>query len=266
MNTERNPGTDRITMLGTGHAVTSKCFNTCFVYENENGKMLVDTGGGQQLIFRLREAGVGPEDISCVFLTHRHTDHLLGLPWLLRIKMHGPAVQPLEIISHPELCRAAQSLLTLLFPELPENIGKEIRFTPVDHGEKLERMGREFTFYDTGADTAKQFGFALTLSGGGSFVFNGDVPYCETNRELMRDARWLMHEAFCLEEEKKGRMKHHSSVAGAAENAARLNAEKLILVHGSDKENRKAVYTAEASRHFSGEIFVPDDLECIQLV
>lgn len=265
MNTDHNIGTDKITMLGTGHAVTSKCFNTCFVYENENGKMLVDTGGGQQLIFRLHEAGVNLEDISCVFLTHRHTDHLLGLPWLLRIKMHGAKVQPLEIISHPELCQAAQSLLTLLFPELPENIGREIRFTPVEHGEKLERLGREFTFYDTGADAARQFGFALTLSDGGSFVFNGDVPYCETNREIMGNASWLMHEAFCLEAEKKDKMKHHSSVAGAAKYAALLNAEKLILVHGSDTENRKAVYTAEASNHFSGKIFVPDDLECIQL-
>lgn len=265
MNTEHNIGTDRITMLGTGHAVTSQCFNTCFVYQNEKGNMLVDTGGGQQLIFRLQEAGVDPEDISCVFLTHRHTDHLLGLPWLMRIKMHGAKVQPLEIISHPELCQAAQSLLSLLFPEIGENIGRELRITPVEHGQTLERLGREFTFYDTGADTAKQFGFTLTLSDGGRFVFNGDVPYFEGNRELMGNARWLMHEAFCLEAEKKNKMKHHSSVAGAAKNAALLNAERLILVHGSDKENRKAIYTAEASSHFPGQIFVPDDLDSIQL-
>ena len=33
---------DRITMLGTGHAMVFACFNTCFVYENENGKMLAE--------------------------------------------------------------------------------------------------------------------------------------------------------------------------------------------------------------------------------
>ena len=30
----------------TGHAITTKCYNTCFALENKNGIFLVDGGGG----------------------------------------------------------------------------------------------------------------------------------------------------------------------------------------------------------------------------
>ena len=75
---------EKITMLGTGHAMVFACFNTCFVYENENGKMLVDTGGGGQLLSQMRKAGIDDSEISAIFISHRHTDHILGLPWLFR--------------------------------------------------------------------------------------------------------------------------------------------------------------------------------------
>ena len=33
-------------MLGTGNALVTKCYNTCFVIENENDYLMVDAGGG----------------------------------------------------------------------------------------------------------------------------------------------------------------------------------------------------------------------------
>ena len=37
-----------ITMLGTGNALVTKCYNTCFVIRDGNAKMLIDGGGGSQ--------------------------------------------------------------------------------------------------------------------------------------------------------------------------------------------------------------------------
>lgn len=258
---------DKITMLGTGHAMTSECFNTCFVYENENGKMLVDTGGGQQLTAQLRKADINAEVISHVFLSHQHTDHILGLPWLMRLRLRTLEVHPLKIIAHRELCKTSRALLTLLLPEAAELIGKNLLFVPVEHAEKMSLLGREFQFYDTGCPEPTQFGFAMALPDGEKFVFNGDVPYHEVNEGIMRDAKWLMHEAFCLNSEKKFKMKKHSSVSEAAQNARDLDAKALILVHGSDNELccRKERYVCEAARYFSGKIFVPNDLELLEL-
>ncbi len=258
---------DKITMLGTGHAMTSECFNTCFVYENEHGKMLVDTGGGQQLVTQLRKADINPQEIEYVFLTHRHTDHILGLPWLLRMRMRGLDTQPLNIITHPELCEKVKTLISTLLPEVAGYIGKTLLIISVEHGQQMTLLGRRFRFYDTRSDNVTQYGFVITLPDGGRFVFNGDVPYNEANREIMLGAKWLMHEAFCLEKDKMSKMKKHSCVADAAKYASELSVERLILVHGSDNDihSRKVRYSDEASSHFSGTIHVPDDLDCIEL-
>ena len=36
----------KITMLGTGNALVTRCYNTCFVMDNGTDKLLVDAGGG----------------------------------------------------------------------------------------------------------------------------------------------------------------------------------------------------------------------------
>ena len=38
-----------ITMLGTGNAMVTECYNTCFVLEDGDKHLLVDGGGGNTL-------------------------------------------------------------------------------------------------------------------------------------------------------------------------------------------------------------------------
>ena len=40
----------RLTMLGTGNALVTEVYNTCFVIENENQYLLVDGGGGSEIL------------------------------------------------------------------------------------------------------------------------------------------------------------------------------------------------------------------------
>lgn len=53
----------------------------------------------------------------------------------------------------------------------------------------------------------------------------------------------------------------------AAAYAQSLQVKNLILFHGSDDDlaHRKVAYTQEAQQEFSGNIFVPDDLDVIEL-
>lgn len=254
-------------MLGTGHAMTTKCFNTCFIYENEHGKMLIDTGGGQQLVGRLQAADINVHEVNHVFLSHRHTDHILGLPWLVRMRMKSSPQTPLTIYAHEELCREAELILNTLFPEQKTEFEKHVFFRPVNKGEVHTIIGRNFLFYDTQSERCKQFGFAMTLYDGNKFVFNGDIPFHESNRVVMQNAKYLMHEAFALESQMKHNPGGHSSVSQTGQFASSLGAEKLIIVHGSDQDllNRKDAYTQEASVFFKGRIFVPYDLETIEL-
>ena len=73
---------DYITILGTGNAHATRCYNTCFTLHGEKGVLLVDAGGGNGILTQLEKAGIRRKDISDLFVTHAHTDHLLGCVWI----------------------------------------------------------------------------------------------------------------------------------------------------------------------------------------
>ena len=61
--------------------------------------------------------------------------------------------------------------------------------------------------------------------------------------------------------------KCHSTALDAGKLAEELGVKNLILYHTEEKTlaNRKENYTREAAENFKGRIFVPDDLEVIEL-
>ena len=69
----------KIIMLGTGNGGTLDLYNTCFVIQNEKGVFLVDTGGSVEIVRRLKEVNISLTDIKNIFISHSHTDHILGL-------------------------------------------------------------------------------------------------------------------------------------------------------------------------------------------
>ena len=89
-------------------------------------------------------------------------------------------------------------------------------------------------------------------------------------REKVENSDWLLHEAMCMDSEAdifKPYEKMHSTVKTASEIATSLNVKNLVLYHASDNdlENRKKLYTQEAKQYFNGNIYVPDDLDVIEL-
>ena len=79
--------TPQITMLGTGNAVTTKCYNTCFILKDSGSVLLVDGGGGNGILVQMEKAGASIYDIHDMFITHAHTDHILGAVWVIRVVM-----------------------------------------------------------------------------------------------------------------------------------------------------------------------------------
>ena len=80
----------------------------------------------------------------------------------------------------------------------------------------------------------------------------------------------MLHEAFCLYsqvERFKPYERHHSTVKDACELAERIGVRNLILYHTEDENmrDRKRLYTEEGRKYFTGNLYVPDDLERIEL-
>mgnify|MGYP004530493475 FL=1 len=75
----------KLTMLGTGNALVTECYNTCFVVEEKEEYFMVDGGGGNTVLRQLKEAGIDWKKIKTIFVTHKHIDHIMGIIWMMRM-------------------------------------------------------------------------------------------------------------------------------------------------------------------------------------
>jgi len=259
-----------ITMLGTGNALATQCYNTCFTLHSPAGTVLmVDAGGGNGVLTQLERAGMRCEDIHDLFVTHAHTDHLLGCVWMMRMALQFR--HPLHVWSHRKVVRLLTDLCKeILPPKEAEGIGDVVAMHVLEDGDRFEVGDLHLQCFDIHSTKERQFGFAALLPDGQRLCCLGDEPYNPLCEPYAERADWLMSEAFCLYEDRERFQpyeKHHSTVLDSARLAETLHARNLILYHTEDRtlKTRKERYTAEATTAFSGHVFVPDDLERIML-
>lgn len=260
----------KLTMLGSGHAVVHKLYNTCFVLEEGHHCFLVDGGGGGVLLTRLKQAGINLFDIHHIFVTHKHLDHIMGIIWLMRM-LSMRRKDHYYIYSHEEVIRILEINAELLLTrEEYETLGTYIHMVTLEDGDCRLILNHPVTFFDIGSTKCRQFGFVMDYGDNKRLLCCGDEPYYEYYEDYVQGTTFMMHDAFCLEEDKdkyQPHQKHHSTVKDAALNAKKLNVSNLLLFHTEDQtgNKRKELYTQEAKKYFPGNIYVPDDLEVIEL-
>lgn len=265
----------KLTMLGTGNAMVTECYNTCFVLSEGQRHFLVDGGGGNTLLRQLKCADIDWRDVKDIFVTHKHIDHLMGIIWMLRLICQNMSRNQYEgevnIYAHEELIDLIDQLAHMLLPEKQsEFIGQRVHLISVSDGEKCRIMGCETAFFDIHSTKAKQYGFTMYFDDGKKLTCCGDEPYNPCNREYVQNSTWLLHEAFCLSSQADifhPYEKHHSTVKDACRLAEDLQVENLVLYHTEDQNimNRKELYSREGKAYFGGALYVPEDLEVIPI-
>ena len=104
-----------ITMLGTGNALATRCYNTCFTLHSSSGAVLmVDAGGGNGVLSQLERAGIQCRDVHNLFVTHAHTDHLLGCVWIIRMALQFH--YSLHVWSHQKVLRLLDDICRQVLP------------------------------------------------------------------------------------------------------------------------------------------------------
>lgn len=263
-------------MFGTGSAMVTHCFNTCFALHLENDEyFMVDAGGGNGILQQMEKAKINSKTIHHMFVTHSHTDHVLGVIWVIRkiatLMNQGKYESDFHIYCHDVV---RDILLTMTKLTLKEKdfaqIGQRIFFHEIKDGDKISVLGMEITAFDILSTKAKQFGFTAVFADGMKIACLGDEPYNEHCHDLVKEVDWLFSEAFCLYSDRdtfKPYEKNHSTVKEASETAQSLEAKNLVLYHTEDKNmsKRKENYTNEARMYYKGNVFVPEDLEVISL-
>ena len=265
----------KLTMLGTGNALVTECYNTCFIIEDDGKTLLVDGGGGNTILRQIRYAGHNWKDLHHIFVTHKHVDHLMGIIWVVRVicqlMRSGEYEGEAYIYSHREVLDLIRDMADKLLRKKDiVFIDDRLHLVEVSDEETLDVIGHKVTFFDIRSTKARQFGFRMEIGGGRMLTCCGDEPLTAALEPYARGSEWMLHEAFCLHSQADifdPYEKHHSTVKDACELAERLEIKNLLLYHTEDRNlaHRKEMYRAEGLQYYHGNLWIPDDLEIIEL-
>ena len=267
---------DRLIVLGTGSASALRYYNTCFMLQGPQGNLLVDGGGGNGILIQLEKAGISLLDLTDIFVTHEHIDHSFGVIWLVRmvasLTLKEKRSDILRIYCHTRLSEKLRSICQFTLSEKQfSTVGTSIRFVPVKDGEQRSIAGHTITFFDIHSRKAEQYGFHMESPDGQRIVCTGDEPCKPACGHYLESVDWLLHEAYCLEADTPTFRPHligHGTVREAAVLAGKHHVRNLVLWHTEDRTPaalRKERYAEEARSAFRGRVYIPDDLEVIEL-
>lgn len=123
-------------VFGTGNATMTRYYNTCFAIRSGEEYFMTDAGGGNGILRILEEMQVPLNRIHHLFVTHEHTDHILGVIWMIR--MIGTAIKKgnyegiFHIYCHDGLIDTIQTFCRLtLQKKFCDLIGDPIQLIPV---------------------------------------------------------------------------------------------------------------------------------------
>ncbi len=285
--------TTKVTITGTGvpHMSPGRAGSGVLV-EYGDVKLQFDAGNATSL--RLIEAGVHTHQLSALFITHHHSDHLTGLTDVLFsrwLESHGTFV-PLPVV--------APAGPSVRFLERIMDPWKDDIDVRPDHVHRHDHPGPRILAFDPEPCVATATEVWRDAANGvrvlaravhhepvlpavayrvetpdGAVVISGDTIVCNEVAELASGARVLIHEAFRREALMKfvefaPQLEHisayHADTVELGAMAQSISIPTLILTHlipspGPAAGTTKEDFVDDVRRGgFTGELIVADDL------
>jgi ribonuclease Z len=237
----------QLTVLGAGTAVPMIGRSPSgYLLRAAGRSVVIDMGPGT--LVRLLNAGVSHKDVTSVFISHLHSDHVLDVVTLLQAC--GPhRKQPLAFLGCRGLKRFIDQLI-LLFDVAPT--GFELEVTEFG-AERRELQGWTIETALTG-HTEYSLAFRFEVDGK-KLTYSGDAIESVELAELARDVDLFV----CECSYPRGfNTTDHVTADGAGRMAAKANARRLLLTHLYPAATRADV-GAEAREFYGREVIVATD-------
>jgi len=194
----------RVTLLGTGTPFPSaERFGSAILVEVAGKRFLFDCGRGAAI--RLTQSEVDPKDIDGLFLTHLHSDHVVGIPDLWLSGWFLGRTKPLPIWGPPGTRSMADHLVQAFGFDIrirqaqPDPLpakGVEIDAKEIEKGEIYNDGSTRVSAFLVDHGTVKPaFGYRVDCAGH-SVVISGDTKFCQNLVDFARGADCLIHAAW----------------------------------------------------------------------
>ena len=213
----------RITVLGSAAAVSSATRdNTSLAFESQKDIILLDCGGSPYQ--KLLRAGLNPERLQGVILTHAHPDHIYGIPSLIHHFIMTRRTVPLPVYANRATLRVVKGVLGimrlepdfLIFSEIP----KEEGYIAIDSDEYTIQTSPVRHVVPTLAVKI------LARLSEASVVYSADTAPCPELLALAKEADILFQECSSFRD-----IQGHTAPWQAGKLAQWCDVKRLVLVH-----------------------------------
>ncbi len=248
----------RMILLGTGTGLPDvDRGHTHMVWDGPGGPLLVDAGGGAYE--RLLRAGIDPQALAGVIITHSHCDHINGLPGLIFSMRLGGREAPLPIYGLAPVLQLLERTLEVMQVEYHVPVD----WRPLQPGDTLALA--EGWQVRTAPTTHSRPGLALRFeapASGRALVYSADTEPCAAVQELTLGAGVLIHEATTAEP-----FAGHTTPRQAGALAAGAGVARLVLVHYSPRWTmpEDAALAAVTDAGFIGSAEIGRDGQAVEI-
>jgi ribonuclease Z len=224
---------------------------------------------GPAILQQLDAVNISPAEITHVFMTHRHGDHVLGFPMLMlwyELNQNQGVSTPIFIateqtfdsldmlwnLTYGHLTGVAEDAPRIVLPQHAPGQARihpaiMLRTWPMTHSDFAPVIGLRL-------ETRNAFGYHVV-------AFTGDTSPNENIMTLAKGADLLVHEAAyssALNPEYGDGIYGHSTARSAGRIARKAGAKKLALVHIDAKyEGKEQALLEEACAEFDGPACLP---------
>ena len=242
----------RLTFLGTGDAwVSGGAGNSAVLAEYGGRRLLVECGPTVPLA--LARLGLVARDLDGVLVTHRHGDHLGGLPFLLLAADDAGSPRELPILGPPGLGEQVLAVARALYPDGRLDFGFAHHETLVPGASTtVAGFAVEALAVHHMSPAFVCLGYRVS-AGGRSFAYTGDAGPRSDLEALARGVDLLVTECTLAASPEGKPDRGHTSVDDVRERLAQAGAGRVVLTHLSRESRARA-------RELAGVVVASDGL------
>jgi len=273
----------KVTLLGTGcPPPVMHRFGPSTLVEAGEQKLLFDAGRGA--LQRLTQLKVRWQDVQGVFLTHLHSDHVVGLPdlWLTGWLVGSGRNVPLQVwgprgtkkmMSHLEQAYE-YDIRIRLYDDRAAPDGVVILAEDISEGVVYDKGGVKITAFEVDHTPVKPaFGYRIDYAGR-SVVLSGDTRVSENLIRYAQGVDVLVHEVAAPEtfqragippERAKSVIAHHTTPEQAGEVFARTKPKLAVYSHIALPAATEQDVIPPTRKTYSGPLELGEDLMVIEV-